>query len=117
MSSREHILGRIRNNLPQLDRPLPDVPLFDDPPTISLLAAFKASVERMGGFLLEPGAAGDALAPVYAKIAGAKVICSTVPEIKGNRDIAEVHQPRDLADVDFAIVRASSRSPRPAPSC
>ena len=107
MSSREHILGRIRNNLPQLDRPLPDVPLFDDPPTISLLAAFKASVERMGGFLLEPGAAGDALAPVYAKIAGAKVICSTVPEIKGNRGIAEVHQPTDLADVDFAIVRAS----------
>jgi len=107
MSSREHILGRIRNNLPQLDRPLPDVPLFDDPPTISLLAAFKASVERMGGFLLEPGAVGDALAPVYAKIAGAKVICSTVPEIKGNRGIAEVHQPTDLADVDFAIVRAS----------
>ena len=107
MSSREHILGRIRNNLPQLDRPLPDVPLFDDPPTISLLAAFKASVERMGGFLLEPGAAGDALAPVYAKIAGAKVICSTVPEIKGNRDIGEVRQPTDLADVDFAIVRAS----------
>ena len=107
MSSREQILGRIRNNLPQLDRPLPDVPLFDDPPTISLLAAFKASVERMGGFLLEPGAAGDALAPVYAKIAGAKVICSMVPEIKGNRGIAEVHQPTDLADVDFAIVRAS----------
>ena len=107
MSSREQILGRIRNNLPQLDRPLPDVPLFDDPPTISLLAAFKASVERMGGFLLEPGAVGGALAPVYAKIAGAKVICSTVPEIKGNRGIAEVHQPTDLADVDFAIVRAS----------
>jgi|SRR5580698_1734912 L-lactate dehydrogenase complex protein LldG len=107
MSSRQHILGRIRSNLPHLERPLPDVPLFDDPPKISLLAAFKANLERMGGLLLEPGPAPDALAPVRAKIAGAKVICSTVPEIKGNRDIAEVHQPRDLADVDFAIVRAS----------
>ena len=107
MSSRQQILGRIRSNLPHLERALPDVPLFDDPPPISLLAAFKANLERMGGLVLEPGPAPDALAPVRAKIAGAKVICSTVPEIKGNRDIAEVHQPRDLADVDFAIVRAS----------
>ena len=107
MSSRQQILGRIRSNLPHLERALPDVPLFDDPPKISLLAAFKANLGRMGGLLLEPGPAPDALAPVRAKIAGAKVICSTVPEIKGNRDIAEVHQPRDLADVDFAIVRAS----------
>ena len=107
MSSRDQILGKIRNNRPQPGRPLPDIPLFDDPPKISLLAAFGVSVERMGGLLLEPGAAGDALAPVRAKIAGAKVICSTVPEIKGNRDIAEVRQPMDLADVDFAIVRAS----------
>jgi L-lactate dehydrogenase complex protein LldG len=107
MSSRDQILGRIRDNRPQLERPLPDVPLFDDPPRISLLAAFRASVERMGGLVLELGPAGDALAPVHAKLAKAKVICSTVAEIKGNRDIAEVHQPTELADVDFAIVRAS----------
>ena len=107
MSSRDHILGRIRSNRPQLERPLPDVPLFDDPPKISLLSVFKTSVERMGGLWLEPGAPGDALAPIRAKIAGAEVICSTVPEIEGNREIAEVHQPTDLADVDFAIVRAS----------
>jgi L-lactate dehydrogenase complex protein LldG len=34
-------------------------------------------------------------------------VCSTVPEISGNRDIAAVGVPQDLADVDFAIVRAS----------
>jgi L-lactate dehydrogenase complex protein LldG len=107
MNSRDEILGRIRNNRPKLERPLPDVPLFDEPPKMSLLATFKTSVERMGGLFLEPGAAADALAPVRAKIASAKVICSTVPEIKGNRDIGEVRQPTDLADVDFAIVRAS----------
>jgi L-lactate dehydrogenase complex protein LldG len=104
MSSRDQILERIRSNRPQLERPLPDIPLFDDPPKLSLFAAFRASLERMGGLILE---LGDALAPIRAKFAEAKVICSTVPEIKGNRDIAQVRQPKDLADVDFAIVRAS----------
>ena len=61
----------------------------------------------MGGLFVDPPAAGNPLAPVRAKIAGAKVVCSTVPEIAGNRDIATVNNPQDLADVDFAIVRAS----------
>ena len=107
MSSRDQILARIRNNRPQLERALPEVPLFDAPPKMSLLEAFKTSFERMGGVLLEPGATGGPLTPVRAKIAAAKVVCSTVPEIEGNREIADVHQPPDLADVDFAIVRAS----------
>jgi L-lactate dehydrogenase complex protein LldG len=107
MSSRDQILARIRNNRPQLERPLPEVPLFDAPPEVSLLEAFKTNLERMGGLLLEPGANDDALAPVRLKIAAAKVVCSTVPEIEGNRSIAEVRRPPDLADVDFAIVRAS----------
>jgi len=61
----------------------------------------------MGGVFLDPPTSADTLAPVRAKIADAKVVCSTVPEIAGNRDIAGVGAPRDLADVDFAIVRAS----------
>ena len=73
----------------------------------SLLAAFKDSLERMGGMFLDPPTSGDILAPVRAKIANAKVVCSTVPEIAGNRDIAGVGAPQDLADVDFAIVRAA----------
>src|SRR4029077_9207415 len=32
---------------------------------------------------------------------------STVPEIAGNRDIAGITEPQQLADVDFAIVRAA----------
>ena len=44
---------------------------------------------------------------IRAKIASANVVCSVVPEIPGNRDIAGIGAPRDLADVDFAIVRAS----------
>jgi L-lactate dehydrogenase complex protein LldG len=107
MSSRDDILASIRANLPRVDRPLPHVPLFDDEPTVSLLSAFKDNLHRMGGVFLDPPASGDILAPVRAKIADAKIVCSTVPEIAGNRDIAGVGAPRDLADVDFAIVRAS----------
>jgi len=107
MSSRDDILASIRANLPRVDRPLPYVPAFDDEPPASLLNAFKASLHRMGGMFLDPPAAGEILAPVRAKIAGAKIVCSMVPEIRGNRDIAGIGAPRDLADVDFAIVRAS----------
>jgi len=107
MSGRDDILASIRANLPRVDRPLPYVPQFDDDPPASLLDAFKASLNRMGGMFLDPPAAGDILAPVRAKIAGAQIVCSMVPEIAGNRDIADLGALRDLADVDFAIVRTS----------
>jgi L-lactate dehydrogenase complex protein LldG len=107
MSSRDDIMASIRANLPQVERPLPVVPFFDDHPPASLLVAFKDSLHRMGGIFLDPPASDDILAPVRAKIASAKVVCSTVPEIAGNRDIASVNAPKDLADVDFAVVRAS----------
>ena len=107
MSSRDEILASIRTNRPQHERPLPVVPLFDADRPTSLVAAFKESLERMGGLFLDPPLSGDVLAPVRAKIANAKVVCSIVPEIAGNRDIAGVRAPQDLADVDFAIVRAA----------
>jgi L-lactate dehydrogenase complex protein LldG len=107
MSARDDLLASIRKNRPQVTRPLPDVPLFDARLPASLLSEFKENLERMGGLFLDPPAAGDVLAPVRTKIAGAKVVCSTVPEIAGNRDIAAVREPGELADVDFAIVRAA----------
>ena len=107
MSSRDEILASISANRPKVERPLPTVPLFDTDRPTSLLVAFKESLERMGGLFLDPPAAGDVLAPIRAKIANAKVVCSTVPEITGNRDIAAVGAPHELADVDFAIVRAA----------
>ena len=107
MSSRDDILASVRANLPRVNRPLPEVPLFDENPPASLLSVFKDSLQRMGGVFLEPPAAGDALMPVREKISGAKIVCSTVPEIAGNREIGGIGRPQDLADVDFAIVRAS----------
>jgi L-lactate dehydrogenase complex protein LldG len=61
----------------------------------------------MEGIFLDPPTAADLLAPVRAKIAGAKIVCSAMPEIEGNLDITGITEPQDLADVDFAIVRAS----------
>src|ERR1700693_5589081 len=111
MSGRTDILDAIRLNRPQLERPLPAVPLFDDapppPPPPPLLASRKNMWRGVGDFFLDPPASGDPFAPVRLKIAGAKVVCSTVPEIGGNRNIADVRGPQDLADVDFAIARAS----------
>jgi L-lactate dehydrogenase complex protein LldG len=107
MSSRDDILASIRSSLPRLDRPLPHVPLFDDEPPASLQSAFKDNLQRMGGTFLDPPTSGDPLQPVRTKIASAKIVCSAVPEIAGNRDIAGVGAPHDLADVDFAVVRAS----------
>jgi L-lactate dehydrogenase complex protein LldG len=107
MSSRDDILASIRANRPQVEQPLPFVPLFDDQAPTSLLAAFKDNLHRMGGVFLELPQFGDPLQPIRETMAGAKIICSTVPEIAGNRDIAAIGQPRELADVDIAIVRAS----------
>jgi len=107
MSSRDDILAAIRGNKPNLDRPLPEVPFFNDDPRPPLLALFKENLERMGGVFLEPVSGGDPLAPVHEKMTGAKIVCSAVPEIAGNRDIASVARPQDLADVDLAIVRAA----------
>jgi hypothetical protein len=94
MSSRDAILASIRANRPQVERPLPGVPLFDGNPPAALLATFKENLERMGGVFLDPPATGDPLAPVRAKIADAKVVCSTAPEVTGNRDISRIGAPR-----------------------
>ena len=107
MSSRDEIFASIRGNKPKVERPLPTVPLFDDPAPASLLDAFKENLERMGGVFLDLPPTGDMVALVQAKIANAKIVCSTVPEIAGNRDIATVRAPQNLADVDVAIVRAA----------
>jgi L-lactate dehydrogenase complex protein LldG len=107
MSSREQILQRVRSNLPNVERPLPAVPLFDEEPPASLLTKFKESLERMGGLFLAVPAGGDPRVAVQTQLAGAKVVCSIVPEFIGNRRIEDVQTPRDLADVDFTIARAS----------
>ena len=106
MSSRDAILASVRAHQPRLDRPEPLVPLFDDAPPPDLLAAFGRMLEAMGGELLAPDPA-DPLAPARRKLRGAKLVCSHVPEIAGNKALALDMRPADLADVEFGVVRAA----------
>ncbi len=117
MTNRDDILASVRRNRPQLDRPLPDVPLFDGKPRPLLLWMFKDSLQRMGGVFLDPPAAGDPLMPVRIKIAGAKIVCSREPEISGTRDVAGLGRPQDLPTSMSRSSAPPSPSPRPARCC
>jgi L-lactate dehydrogenase complex protein LldG len=104
MSSRDEILSRVRRNQPA-PQPLPDVPAFDGA-TGSALERFKAAVVRMGGRVVDPPEDGHLTSFIRRLFPDAKVICSAVPEVEGNRPLARVRAPAELEDVDVGIVRA-----------
>ena len=106
MSARETTLATIRRNRPAGDHPLPEIPLFAPLVGDDLVAEFGERLKRMGGRVAEVVPGEDPFASVRDRLDGAAVIASAVPEIAGNRDLAAVDQPKDLADVDVAIVRA-----------
>lgn len=104
MSSREDILARIRKNQPA-PLPLPEVPTFDASTTKSAIERFKAGVIRMGGkFVDAPGDSVDKL--IKRLFPDAKVVCSAVAEVAGNRKLDRVKTPAALHDVDVGVVRA-----------
>lgn len=105
MSSREEILNRIRQHQTDISASPPKVPNFFDK-SVDIIDAFKKSLLIMGGTLLPVGNA-DPLQALKEKIKNANVICSMVPEIKGNRELNEQNLPKELDDIDYAIVRAS----------
>jgi L-lactate dehydrogenase complex protein LldG len=104
MTSRDEILARVRRNQPA-PQPLPTLPEFERQ-TKAPLASFKANLLRMGGKFVELPSSGDIHATIRDLFPAAKVICSAVPEIPGNRPIAKVRAPADLDDVDVGVVRA-----------
>jgi L-lactate dehydrogenase complex protein LldG len=104
MNRREEMLARIRQNQPAA-RPLPEVPTFDAGLSTSI-GTFKTKLARMGGKFVEPPADGDFDALIATLFPMAKVVCSAVPEVKGNRPIDGIREPRQLDDVDVGIVRA-----------
>lgn len=67
-------------------------------------ALFIRNLEAMGGNGFEGGDMTDLL---RERFPAAKVIASAIPDYAGNRDLASIKDPRELADVDVAIVRAS----------
>jgi L-lactate dehydrogenase complex protein LldG len=107
MSARDDVLASVRANLPGGTHDLPHVPTFDDDPDADRLARFEHWLGKMGGRLGRPGPDGDAFHCVRDLLWKSRVVCSTVPELTGNRDVSAVTDPHALADVDVAVVRAS----------
>jgi L-lactate dehydrogenase complex protein LldG len=104
MSSRQEILARIRKNQPA-PLPLPEVPTFDTSATTPMIERFKAGVLRMGGKFVDPPA--DSLDKLIKRLfPEAKIVCSAVPEVAGNRRLDRVKTPAALHDVDVGVVRA-----------
>jgi L-lactate dehydrogenase complex protein LldG len=104
MTSRDEILARVRRNQPA-PQPLPPMPAFEAgaKPT---LAAFRTNLLRMGGKFVELSSNQGIDTTLRELFPEAKVICSAVPEIAGNRPIGKVRAPADLDDVDVGVVRA-----------
>jgi L-lactate dehydrogenase complex protein LldG len=105
MTDRETILAAVARNRPSGEHKLPAIPRFLQPKEGGRLATFLRNFAAMGGSVVTGSPETDTIERVKEKLSGA-VICSAVPEIGGNRRLDNVVQPRDLVDVDVAIVRA-----------
>ena len=105
MSSRDFILERVRRNQPA-PLALPEMPRFDRP-LVSPWEAFAAALKRMGGAVTDAPAPGHLGRLISERFPGAKVICSATPELHGTRELAAIHSPGDLEDVDLGVVRGA----------
>lgn len=105
MSDRETILAAIGRNRPSGHHPLPAISRFPQPEEGGRLATFLRNFAAMGGDVITGSPETDTIERVKEKLHG-PVICSAAPEIAGDRRLEKVAQPKDLADVDVAVVRA-----------
>jgi L-lactate dehydrogenase complex protein LldG len=106
VSSRDTILAAVRANQPAPAPVIPDIPLFERPAGL-LVAEFREALLRMGGKFAETQEGKDLDRFIGSLFPQAQVICSAVPEVKGNRALSGIIEPADLADVDVGIVRAA----------
>jgi L-lactate dehydrogenase complex protein LldG len=105
MTDRETILAALARNRPSGQHVLPVIPYFPQPEEGGRIATFLRNLAAMGGTALTGSPATDTIELIRRRLTGA-VICSAAPEIVGNRCLDEVKEPRDLADVDVAVIRA-----------
>jgi L-lactate dehydrogenase complex protein LldG len=104
-ANREAILSAIRLGLPKAKVEHPAIPVFPRGQG-PLKPTFEQSLHEAGGAAHDLATAAEAEAKLKALHPTAKVICSVVPEIPGNRRIETVNDPHELADVDIGVVRA-----------
>lgn len=104
MSARDAILATVRANRPAGEHGLPELPDFPAAEGGDIASLFVRNLEAMGGGAILSADAASVLARLCA---GAGVVASAVPEFAGNRDLAAVAHPRELADVDIMIARGA----------
>jgi L-lactate dehydrogenase complex protein LldG len=105
MSAREDILAALRTARPPGEHPLPDLPSF--PGVVgNLQAAFQTSLAVMGGqWVVLPE--GEALgAFIRARLGDGRLIRSATDELPDFPRVDAARHPRDLENVDVAVVRA-----------
>lgn len=113
-SSRAEILARIRaanssQSASMRERGVecpPRVPLFTNAqPGSQWSEKFSDNLVKMGGkILFSPH--GDPLREVRKLLMGC-TICSAVPEVEGTLELKDVHSPKDIAGVDYGIIRGA----------
>jgi L-lactate dehydrogenase complex protein LldG len=107
MNAREDILARVRRNRPTGDHALPLIPHFViQGAAQSRLEIFSRALQVMGGRFCRSSEMSSPLAWIREHIPDAKIICFAVSEVPSDRPWSAVRKPRDLADVDVAVVRA-----------
>jgi L-lactate dehydrogenase complex protein LldG len=84
---------------------LPEVPAFPGSGE-SLLPYFRNQLEAMGDRSFEVADPAAPQAKVAELFPAAKVVCSAVPEVPGNRRIQTVGDPHEINDVDIGVVRS-----------
>ena len=106
MSARDAILSAIRRNRPSGEHPPVDLPRFRLPEPEGRQAKFVANLKLMGGEILDAAPGQTLLETLGNRLRQAGLVCSATPEVEGERDLATVRAPTELADVDIAVVRA-----------
>jgi Uncharacterized conserved protein len=104
-STKETILNAIKSNKPKGEYAYPNIPVFSKSRR-PLLEEFKENLQLAAGTWYTIQNEAEAENQVKSLFPDAKVICSTAPEIKGNKDIFSITDPHELNDVDVGIVRA-----------
>lgn len=105
-STKEYILDAVRENRPAQEHGypvLPDFPKSAEP----LLEEFKKNLLLGAGSWHVVESVGEAMGLIESLHPEANVVCSAVPEIKGDKDLAQITDPHELDDVDVGVLRAS----------
>jgi L-lactate dehydrogenase complex protein LldG len=103
--SRESILFHIRLYLQEQKIEHPQIPLFRRADS-SLASDFQQRLQEAGGASCFVSSVEEAVVKLHALHPDARVVCSAASEITGTRNVHEIRDPHELADVDVGVLRA-----------